>query len=234
MPSFRRLHVCGWTIGCVVLAAAGASAQTAAGSNRLYGLDPYKPSDAAWLRNYGAVLAGMTPVSVLASLDPYTPSHAALVRQLGGGMPLWSPYWFWFGPAVGPLIPPYPPAALPGPYTCPVQSAVDEAAKIASLLASPARPATAPAPAMASASTAVPSSPPAATTLERPRNNDGISIQFADRVWIAAGRAVPRATLDLVRAGEYAGAPVFRRPNVDDVIYVQTRGNLVAPFRAKP
>ena len=229
MPSFRRLHVCGWTIACAVLAAAAASAQTAPGSDRLYGLDPYKPSDAAWLRNYGAVLAGMTPVSVLASLDPYTPSHAALVRQLGGGMPLWSPYWFWFGPAIGPLIPPHPPAALPWPYPCPGRSAVDEAAKTASVPAPPPGPATAP------ASAAVPSSPPSATTLERPRNKDGISIQFADRVWIAAGRAVPRATLDLVRAGEYAGAPVFRRPNADeDVIYVQTRGNLVAPFRAKP
>src|SRR3989442_1041818 len=112
MSLFRRLRVCGWTTMCVVLAAA-ASAQTTPGSDRLYGLDPYKPSDAAWLRNYGSVLAGQTPVSVLALLDPYTPSHAALVRQLGGGMPLWSPYWFWFGPVIGPLMPPFPPAALP-------------------------------------------------------------------------------------------------------------------------
>ncbi len=228
MPSFRRRQLSGWTIVCVLLAVA-ASAQTAPGSDRLYGLDPYKPSDAAWLRNYGAVLAGMTPVSVLASLDPYTPSHAALVRQLGGGMPLWSPYWFWFGPAIGPLVPPFPPAALPGPYHCPVRSAVDESDRTASAPARPPGPATAPAPAAATPG------PPSATTLERPRNNDGISIQFSARVGIAAGRAVPRATLDLVRIGESAGAPVYRRSNADEnVIYVQTRGNLVAPFRAKP
>jgi len=227
MSSVRRLRVCGWTTMCVVLAAA-ASAQTTTGSDRLYGLDPYKPSDAAWLRNYGAVLAGQTPVSVLALLDPYTPSHAALVRQLGGGMPLWSPYWFWFGPVIGPLMPPFPPAALPRPCPCTARSLFDDADKTMAL-APPASPATAP------AAATVPPGATSATTLERPRSNDGISIQFSDRVWIAAGRAVPRATLNVVQIGEYAGAPVFRRPNADeDVIYVQTRGDLVAPFRAKP
>ena len=51
--------------------------------------------------------------------------------------------------------------------------------------------------------------------------NDGIWIQFGDRAWIAAGRAVRRATLNLVRIGEYAGAPVYRHPDADeDVIYL--------------
>jgi hypothetical protein len=54
-----------------------------------YDLDPYKPSDAAWLRSYGSVLVGLTPLLELRKLDPYVPSHAALLRQLGGALPLW-------------------------------------------------------------------------------------------------------------------------------------------------
>ena len=54
-----------------------------------YGLDPYKPRDAALLRNYGATLVGLTPLLELHKLDPYVPSQAALLRQLGGAMPLW-------------------------------------------------------------------------------------------------------------------------------------------------
>jgi hypothetical protein len=40
----------------------------------------HKPSDAAVLREYGATLAGQSPMF---PLDPYRPSHAALIRQLG-------------------------------------------------------------------------------------------------------------------------------------------------------
>ena len=72
------------------------------------------------------------------------------------------------------------------------------------------------------------------TTLARPETNDGISFQFEGRVWRSVGRAVPRGSLKLVQAGEYAGAPVFRRSDVtEDVIYLRTRDDMVAPFRGK-
>jgi hypothetical protein len=37
---------------------------------RIYGLDPYKPSDAELLRKYGSVLATRTPLLDLRRLDP--------------------------------------------------------------------------------------------------------------------------------------------------------------------
>ena len=52
-----------------------------------YGLDPYNPSDAALLREFGVTLVSQTPLAELRKLDPYKPSHAALLRQLGGGIP---------------------------------------------------------------------------------------------------------------------------------------------------
>jgi hypothetical protein len=66
-----------------------------------YDLDPYKPSDAALLRNYGSVLVGLTPLLELRRLDPYVPSQAALLRQLGGALPLWVGW--------------YPPVPVPAP-----------------------------------------------------------------------------------------------------------------------
>jgi hypothetical protein len=66
-----------------------------------YDLDPYKPSDAALLRNYGSVLVGLTPLLELRRLDPYIPSQAALLRQLGGALPLWVGW--------------YPPVPVPAP-----------------------------------------------------------------------------------------------------------------------
>jgi hypothetical protein len=64
-----------------LLAVAPASAQNP------YDLDPYRPSDAVWLRNYGTVLVAQTTLLELRKLDPYVPSQAALIRQLGGGVP---------------------------------------------------------------------------------------------------------------------------------------------------
>ncbi len=66
-----------------------------------YELDPYKPTDAAMLRNYGSVLVGLTPLLELRKLDPYVPSEAALLRQLGGALPLWVGW--------------YPPVPVPAP-----------------------------------------------------------------------------------------------------------------------
>ena len=66
-----------------------------------YELDPYKPTDAAMLRNYGSVLVGLTPLLELRKLDPYVPSEAALLRQLGGALPVWVGW--------------YPPVPVPAP-----------------------------------------------------------------------------------------------------------------------
>ena len=83
-------------------------AVTPASAQYPYDLDPYKPSDAALLRNYGATLVAQTPLLELRKLDPYIPSQAALMRQLGGAMAPWVGwYWPFFPPAPGaaPLTP---------------------------------------------------------------------------------------------------------------------------------
>jgi hypothetical protein len=107
MGSLGRIRL-GITLTACLLVAASASAQTAANAEHPFGLDPYKPSDAAWLRNYGAVLVAQMPIRDLATLDPYNPTQAALIRQLGGGMPLWIPEWFVPGAPFGPFVPPSP------------------------------------------------------------------------------------------------------------------------------
>ena len=89
-----------------------ASAQTSASDEHPYGLDPYKPSDATLLRDYGDTLVAQTPLSELRKLDPYKPSHAALLRDIGGAMPLWGIVWY-PGPVPSSLMPFGP---QPGPY----------------------------------------------------------------------------------------------------------------------
>src|SRR5262245_33707894 len=85
-------------IVAVTLVLAG-SAQ-AFGQEHPFGLDPYKPSDAFWLRNFGGVLVAETPIVELAKLDPYKPSEAALIRQVGAAMPVCCPDWW--GPGLAP------------------------------------------------------------------------------------------------------------------------------------
>ena len=63
-----------------LLAAAPAAAQTSIPEEHPYGLDPYKPSDAAILRTWGSTLVAQTPLLELRHLDPYKPSHAALLE----------------------------------------------------------------------------------------------------------------------------------------------------------
>lgn len=81
---------------------------------------------------------------------------------------------------------------------------------------------------------------PAATTvaltsalLRRPENNDGIWIQFKDQKWVSAGKAVPLRSSEFRRIGEYDGFPVFARTGQGELIYLPTRGGLVAPYRQK-
>jgi hypothetical protein len=77
--------------------------------------------------------------------------------------------------------------------------------------------------------------PTALTTalLSRPENNDGIWIQFRNQKWVSAGKAVPLRSSDFRKVGEYDGFPVFARTGGGDLIYLPTRGGLVAPYRQK-
>lgn len=71
-------------------------------------------------------------------------------------------------------------------------------------------------------------------TVLRPESNDGIWVQFAGFRWISAGPAVPLRAAEFELVGDYAGFPVFARSQVkEDVIYLPTRGGLVAPYRRK-
>ena len=68
----------------------------------------------------------------------------------------------------------------------------------------------------------------------RPESNDGIWISYDGQKWVSAGAAVVYSESEFLRVGEYAGFPVYRRQNVrEDVIYVPTRGDLIAPYRRK-
>jgi hypothetical protein len=97
-----------------LLAATPAAAQTVVPELHPYGLDPYKPSDAAILRAYGGTLVQQTPLLELRQLDPYKPSHAELLRQIGNGIPQWSHFsWYPTAPTPAPLmLPATPPAAI--------------------------------------------------------------------------------------------------------------------------
>ena len=193
-----------------VLIAGPAFGQTTTATSHPFGLDPYKPSDAQILREFGDVLAQQIPLAELAKLDPYTPSEAAWRRRIGAGLPL---------PITGYLY--YPPAGeraanKPAPAPTPVASAAPDA-----------RPTSTP-------SAPVASSPTEVTTLLRPETNDGVWIRFAGDKWLSAGRAV---LLDssFMRAGDYAGFTVYRRQGASDgMIYLPTRDGMVAPYRRKP
>ena len=100
-------------ITVALLAATPAAAQTSMPEEHPYGLDPYKPSDAAILRTWGGTLVAQTPLLELSQLDPYKPSHAALLRQLGNGVPQWSHFsWYPSAPVPAPLMMPSTPPAL--------------------------------------------------------------------------------------------------------------------------
>ena len=72
-------------------------------------------------------------------------------------------------------------------------------------------------------------------TLMKPEGNDGVWISFMGRKWLSAGAAVVLTDAEFMRAGEYAGFAVYRRRDVrEDMVYLPTRGGLVAPYRLKP
>jgi hypothetical protein len=179
--------------------------------------DPYKPSDAAIVRNYGPTVLAQASLEALLRLDPYVPSQAALLRQVGGAIPVW-PYAM--VPVYPDIVPPRPPrdsecgpsrvhdnrAAAPTTFTT-----LDEV--LAVLKRAPALP------------------PPARRA--GADRNQGISIHYDGRTWRSAGPAVRVDAAGFVRVGESAGLPIFRRAGEkDDVVYVPTTPGVVAPFRA--
>lgn len=205
-----------------LLAAAPAFGQVAATTSNVYGLDPYNPTDAAWLRNYGAALVARSSIAELAAFDPYRPSEAALVRQAGGAIPLCCLEWGWAGPTFGPLTVQGIPPRWPARSLLPPRVDVN-------ILSMPT--AAAPVP----AASPVAQGPTVAATYLRPTTNDGIWIRYAGRTWISAGRAVPLQESERLRIGEHAGRAVYRlaRGN-DEVIYLTVREGVFAPFRPKP
>ena len=202
-------------IGATLLAAVPASGQEPPAEQHPYGLDPYNPSDAALLRDYGVTLVSQTPIAELRKLDPYKPSHAALLRQLGGGIPLWG--WAWYAsPGPAPLTP-FPPAAS---MTLPTVRVLLERQRAGGD--------------EASADAATPRRPSSMATLRKPESNDGVWIQYGQQKWIGAGHPVPFEESAFQRIGEYGAFPVFRRVRgPDDEIYLQTRKGLMAPYRLK-
>jgi hypothetical protein len=192
--------------------------QAPASTTHPYGFDPYKPSDATLLRDYGATLVAHTPLQELRRLDPYKPSDAALLRELGGAFPLWGLEWYW-APVPAPLTPfaeperwmRRAPVALP-PMQTPAGTAPESAGR--------------------EAVTAV--QPSTMASLRPPENNDGVWIAYAEKRWILDGRPVPYDSSAFQRVGEYDRFPVFRRTGVDeDVIYVPTRQGALVPYRLK-
>ena len=192
--------------------------QAPASTTHPYGFDPYKPSDATLLRDYGATLVAHTPLQELRRLDPYKPSDAALLRELGGAFPLWGLEWYW-GPVPAPLT----------PFAEPERRM--RRARVASPpMQTPAG--TAPESARREAVTSAP--PSIMASLRPPENNDGVWITYAEKRWILDGRPVPYESSAFQRVGEYGRFPVFRRTGVDeDVIYVPTRQGEVVPYRLK-
>lgn len=201
-----------------LLAAVPASGQTPEPAEHPYGLDPYNPSDAALLREFGVTLVAQTPLEELRKLDPYKPSHAALLRQLGGGIPLWG--FGWYGPLSAPLTP-FPATGLTSlPATVRVllgqlRPSADEA--------------------RADAAAVVPLPASTIATLRRPESNDGVWIRYAEKKWISAGKTVPFEDSAFVLVGQYGDFPVYRRARAtEEVIYVPMRKGLVMPYRLKP
>ena len=184
--------------------------------------DPYKPSHAAIVRNYGATVLAQAPLESLMKLDPYVPSQAALLRQLGGAIPVW-PYA---------VYPGYPPTQWTpqSPHGAPCEPAHETAA------------------AAAAAAATITTFDEALTVLEQRQRgamatpnagssarNQGVGVEYDGRMWMNAGPAVRFSEAEFVRVGERGGSPIFRRVGGDDtVIYVRTTLGMVAPFRSAP
>ena len=66
----------------------------------------------------------------------------------------------------------------------------------------------------------------------RPDNNDGVWVRYEGATWVSTGVAEPR-TSAFTQVGEHAGFGVFRKQDGGDVIYLQSRDGVLAPYRRK-
>ena len=185
--------------------------------------DPYNPSDAAIVRQFGGAVMAQAPLSTLLQLDPYVPSHGELLRQVGNGIPLWLSYGWYPAPAIAGTRPPdctTAPSGVAEPEHTPA-APLTSFAELMSILQTQ-RAAT---PARASLSAR-------STAGER---NRGVTITFAGRTWVSAGAAVPFQEAAFTRAGDSNGFTVYRRAGAkDNIVFVPTMPGMVAPFRAAP
>jgi hypothetical protein len=192
--------------------------QAPATTTHPYGFDPYKPSDATLLRDYGATLVAHTPLQELRRLDPYKPSDAALLRALGGAFPLWGLEWYW-----APVPAPLSPFAVPESWM-----------RRAPVAMPPMQRPAGPTPESAGPEAVTSAQPSTMASLRPPENNDGVWIAYAEKRWILDGRPLPYDSSAFQRVGEYDKFPVFKRTGVDeDVIYVPTRQGALVPYRLK-
>ena len=201
-----------------LVAVVPASGQSPEPVQHPYGLDPYKPSDAALLRDYGATLVTQTPLLELRKLDPYKPSEAALLRQLGGGIPVWSLAWY---PPVPASLTPFQTTAVMPPPALTVLLQGQLPTDAAERTAAPAD--------------IAPPLPSSIATLRRPESNDGAWISYAHQKWVSAGPAVRFEASEFVRVGQYGDFAVFERIGVKEgLIYIPAREGLIGPYRLKP
>jgi hypothetical protein len=214
-----RRHEFAITIFLMLAGAIAASAQTPEADEHPYGLDPYKPSDAALLRDYGDTLVAQTPLTELRKLDPYKPSQAALRRAIGGAIPLWGTVWY-------PYVAPLPQSLTPFPSRAFASRGVRRS-QVANASLSDDEARTTAAPVAVTAPTSM-------TTLRPPESNDGVWILFEEQKWISAGRPIPFERSEYVSAGEYENIPVFKRSGAQaDQIFLLMGSGLVAPYRLK-
>jgi len=92
--------------------------------------------------------------------------------------------------------------------------------------------------AAATAAAAVAAVPPVPTdrvavlSVRRPDNNDGVWVRFDGATWVSTGVAEPLTTA-FTQVGELAGFPVYRKQDGGSVIYLESRGGVLAPYRRK-
>jgi hypothetical protein len=180
--------------------------------------DAYKPSHLAIVREYGGTVMAHAPLSTLLRLDPYIPAHAELLRQVGRGLPLWPVYpGSWYAPPPAVAVPACEARLQPPSSSAPPITSLADA--LSMLQREPA----------AGTNAAVTSG----ARVARSERNKGVMIHYDGRAWVSAGMALPFRDAEFSRVGESGGFPVFRRRGTkDDVIYVPTLPEMVAPFQA--
>jgi hypothetical protein len=79
---------------------------------------------------------------------------------------------------------------------------------------------------------ALPTDRVAVISVRRPDNNDGVWVRFDGATWVSLGVAEPRTTA-FTQVGDLAGFPVYRKQDGGNVIYLESRDGVLAPYRRK-